>query len=514
MSAKTLMIQGTGSHVGKSILTAGLCRLFAQEGYKVAPFKAQNMALNSYVTHDGKEIARAQVIQAEACNIEPEAEMNPILLKPKADYKSQVIALGKPIDDMSAKQYHRNYRDQAWEIIKNSLDKLKQKYEIIIIEGAGSPAEINLKHHDIVNMKVAEYTGSPVLLVADIDKGGALASIVGTLRLLTPKEKRLIKGLLINKFRGDFDLFKPAIPFLEKETGKKVMGTIPYIHNIDIEEEDSIPKEVTCKSKTDIDIAIIRHPHISNFTDFDQLARENSIGLRYVDSVSKFGSPDVIILPGTKNTVSDLGHLVNGGLADLIIKKAKENTPILGICGGYQMLGQEIIDTKKLESSKGSVKGLCLLPIVTEFIGEEKITTRVKARFIQDSPLFKNMKGQQIEGYEIHIGISKHTNGAKSALVIEERNNKEDKINDGVINHNGLIFGTYIHGLFDNLNFTKAFITSLHNIKGLRTTDKQLINQNASQSKDEAYNRLAEILRKNINIQETFNIMTLGGSNK
>ncbi|MFH1505223.1 MAG: cobyric acid synthase [Candidatus Omnitrophota bacterium] len=354
MRAKTIMIQGTGSGVGKSVLTAALCRIFYQDGYKAAPFKAQNMALNSFVTLDGGEIGRAQAMQAQACCIEPMVDMNPILLKPSSDKKAQVIVRGKPLNDMSAKDYD-NYKQHLKSIVLDSFNRLSKEYEIIVIEGAGSPAEINLKERDIVNMFIAKETKSPVILVGDIDKGGVFAWLWGTLGLLSSEEKKRVKALLINKFRGDIDILKPGLDFLEQKSKRKILGVIPYFRNIQLDEEDSLYFDKFKYRGTGVKVRILYLPHISNFTDFDALGREQSIDLKYIDTNKGElidEDTDVLIIPGSKSVIEDFIYLKQAGYTKNIKELAKKKVNIIGICGGYQMLGKEIYDPCGSESSR------------------------------------------------------------------------------------------------------------------------------------------------------------------
>jgi len=358
--AKVIMIQGTGSSVGKSIMVTALCRIFYQDGFRVAPFKAQNMALNSFVTKDGGEMGRAQVVQAEACGVEPTVDMNPILIKPTSEVGAQVIVRGKPIGNMQAQEY-RNYKSKLVLVVKESFLKLAHHYELIVIEGAGSPAEINLKGDDIVNMKMAQLADCPVLLVADIDKGGALAWVVGTLELLTEEERDKIKGIIINKFRGDKEILQPGLDYLERKTKKPVLGVIPYFRDIWIEEEDAVNSEknkyYTQPTPSKINIEVLYLPHISNFTDFDPLEREEDISLRYIKMGERLGEPDLLIIPGSKNTIDDLYYLKKSGYQEEILNRLKQGTVIIGICGGYQMLSRQLYDPEHTESSKEKIGG-------------------------------------------------------------------------------------------------------------------------------------------------------------
>ena len=418
---KTLQVCGTGSGVGKSVIVSALCRIFLQDGYKVCPFKSQNMALNSFVTSDGGEIGRAQAFQAQACGIEPTIDMNPILIKPTGDKHAQVIVHGKPVANMSAIAYVRNKKRLSKSALE-SFDRLKDKYELIVLEGAGSPAEINLKAHDIVNLKMARYAKAPVILVGDIDKGGVFAWLVGTLELLEKEEREQIKALIINKFRGDVKLLKSGIDFLEKRTGIKVLGIIPYFHpsgrnSIKVSEEDSVSlgsfDANVKRSSRKLNIDVIYLPHISNFTDFDALEKEPDVRLRYVKNVDLLDRPDVIIIPGTKNTTSDLRYLKESGFAKKTqkIMKDSDSTILIGICGGFQMLGTKIRDPYKAESRQGDVDGLGILKMETVF-GKDKVLSQVKA--------VEARSGLVVSGYEIHHGKSRNIKKYAPAFNIIE----------------------------------------------------------------------------------------------
>ena len=377
---KFLMIQGTGSHVGKSVITAALCRIFANQGLRVAPFKAQNMALNSYVTAEGCEVGRSTALQAKAARTELTVEMNPILLKPTADKNAQLILNGKPYTDVTAfEQFHKNksLRTLKWDAVREALSVLSEDYDLIVMEGAGSPAEVNLREFDIVNMAVARHTGAPVLLVSDIDKGGSLASLVGTLALLPEEERAHVQGFIFNKFRGDPRLFDAAITFMKNKTGCDTLGLLPFDAKLNLMEEDALRWESHVNGDPDIDIAIIAHPYLSNFTDFDPLTLEPGLMLRFVRSVAQLGQPDAVILPGSKNTMGDLQQLKDSGLASRIENLAKAGVPIVGICGGYQMLGQQLFDPDAVESTQAVLEGLALLDVVTEFQKEKIIISFV-----------------------------------------------------------------------------------------------------------------------------------------
>jgi len=511
MKTVCVMLQGTGSHVGKSVLVAALCRIFLQDGYKVAPFKSQNMALNSYVTRDGGEMGRAQVVQAEAAGLAPSVLMNPVLLKPTGQATSQVIVLGKPVGNLSAKEYHEKYNMSVLGVVEESLNKLKSEFEVIVIEGAGSPAEVNLQATEIVNMRIARMADCPVLLVADIDKGGALASVVGTLELLDPADRARVAGVIINKFRGDVRLFQPAVDFLEAKTGIPVLGIVPYFQGFRIQEEDTIPEDTLKASReaveTKIDIVVIHLPHISNFTDFDPLEDEPDVQLRYVGKGNKLGSPDMIIIPGSKNTIHDLVYLEKTGLAARILEQEKRGIPIIGICGGYQILGRELHDPLHTESDIDSIKGLGLLNTSTTF-EPEKITTQVQAEITGGGPLFKGVQGQLVAGYEIHMGRSELGEGTEPAFRIYERSTKQVDVLDGAVRLDGRVFGTYIHGIFDNDTFRRHIIDQIREHKGWAPlVASDLLTVYEQREKD--FNKLADVVRTSLDMDRLYEIMDL-----
>ena len=506
--ATCIMMQGTSSHVGKSILVTALCRIFYQDGRQVVPFKAQNMALNSYVTRDGREMGRAQVAQAEAAGLEPVVEMNPVLLKPTGNSCSQVVLMGKPVGNMSAREYHKGYSVKLFEEVKAALKILQEEYDTIVIEGAGSPAEVNLHDNDIVNMRVARYLKAPVLLIADIDRGGALASLVGTLELLTEEERDLVKGLIINKFRGDVSLLQPAVDFLEEKTGKPVLGVVPHIENIGIDDEDSVSLEEkqADKKERDIHIAVVRTPKISNFTDFDCLAGESDVSLYYVTDVNSLGSPDLIMLPGSKNTTEDLLYLRDSGLEAAIQKAVTSGTPLIGICGGYQMLGREIRDPHHTESQYDRVKGMGFLEMATEF-STEKLTSQVEANCHSWSFLGADISAAGLKGYEIHMGETSFV-GVDDfhPLTITRRAGKACQVQEGTGRRDGLVFGTYIHGIFDHDGFRRMVINALRRKKGL----KPLANtRNVYAEKQRSYDKLADIVRRSLDMDKLRSIMGL-----
>ena len=502
--AKKIMFQGTSSNVGKSILCTALCRILYRMGYKTVPFKAQNMALNSYVTKWGDEIGRAQVAQAEAAGIDPIVQMNPVLLKPTGNQSSQVVLMGKPVGVYSAKEYHTHYSLTALDKIKESIAFLDENFEMIVIEGAGSPAEVNLKANDIVNMRIAKMTQAPVFLIADIDRGGAIASIVGTLELLEPEERDLIKGIVINKFRGDIKLLEPALTFIEEKTGKKVVGVIPAIENLDIDEEDSVALENKKNvGSKDIQIAVIQTPKISNFTDFDALNYEPDVSVRFVGPGDIIGTPDLIILPGSKNTLADLTYLKNSGLADEIKDLAEKGTPVIGICGGNQMLGTAIYDPHHMEGDIEESEGLGLVNSTTT-MKNQKTTHQVT--FDVENLHFLNgtFSGSELVGYEIHMGDTKpNDNTVKRCFTITKRSETPITVVDGFIDGRHQVMGTYIHGVFDNDEFRRFIINQLRLRKGLEETPVVF---HYFEHKNKAYNRLADIVEEHLDMDY---IMTL-----
>lgn len=474
-----IMFQGTSSHVGKSILTAALCRIFFRDGRHVAPFKAQNMALNSFVTDDGLEMGRAQVAQAEAANLSPRVEMNPVLLKPTGNQSSQVIINGRAVGVMSAAEYHRGYSLTAFEAVKAALKKLSAEFDTIVIEGAGSPAEVNLKANDIVNMRVAKFLNAPVILVADIDRGGALASLVGTLELLDDDERDLVRGLVINKFRGDVNLLLPAVDFLERKTSKPVLGIVPFIDRLGIDDEDSVALDEKISGDGEISVAVVRLGKLSNFTDFDSLAGEPDVKLFYATSPAELDA-DIIILPGSKNTSEDLIWLRENHFAEKILERHADGAAIVGICGGFQMLGEKIFDPLKIESAHAELDGLKLLPIETTFAAE-KFTRQIFLPAVDLNFLGERIVSENLRGYEIHAGIS----GEK--LLSREN-----------------VFGTYVHGIFDNDDFRRKFLNAVRRKKNLPPLNST---RNVRAEKQKNYERLARIVRNNLNMNLLEKIM-------
>ena len=500
MPARTLMVQGTASSVGKSVLVSALCRIFRQDGWRVAPFKSQNMSLNSYVTREGHEMGRAQVVQAEAAGVEPTVDMNPILLKPEADNRSQVVLGGRPL---AAREYY-SLKDRLWSVITKSLDRLTADYDLVVIEGAGSPAEINLKDMDLVNMRVARHCGAPVLLIGDIDRGGVFASLVGTLELLEPEERALVRAIVINRFRGDLSLLEPGLQWLEQRTGVPVAGVIPYYHNIYIAEEDSVSLERRRRMKLQdgyvLDIAVIGLPHISNFDDFDPFERDEGVCLRYVEAHDLLGQPDLIILPGTKSTVSDLLQLKSVGLADEVVARARSGTPVIGICGGLQMLGELILDPDRVESREPQVSGLGLLPIETTF-SPSKTTHQVRGRVVRAEGLLGKAYGLPLEGYEIHMGQTIGTD-ISAPFRIDERSGRACSEADGYMASSGNVFGTYVHGLFHNDALRRAVLEELAARKGT-----ELSSAGEVFSRDDQYDRLAALVRSSLDMDLVYRIL-------
>lgn len=498
--AKPIMIQGTMSSAGKSFLCTGLCRFFKQEGFRVAPFKSQNMALNSFITKEGLEMGRAQVTQAEAAGAEPSVYMNPVLLKPTTDMGSQVIVNGEVIGNMPAAEYYR-YKKGLKPKITEAYETLSKQYDIIVIEGAGSPAEINLKADDIVNMGMAELADAPVLLVGDIDRGGVFASLYGTIALLEPKEQDRIKGVIINKFRGDLEILKPGLAMLEDKIHKPVAGVVPYLP-LDIEEEDSLTERFYKKAIAEgrLDIAVIRLPKISNFTDFHVLEQRPDCNVRYIYTGQELGRPDLLILPGTKNTMGDLAAIRQNGIEAAMKRLASEGVPVLGICGGYQMLGETIEDPDAVEQG-GKMQGMGLLPIATVF-GQKKERTRVCGVIENGDGPFAALNGAELEGYEIHMGKTVCLDDKKSLAKIKAG----DRIYyDGL--SVGNIMGSYIHGFFDSQSVTEALLGMLCRQKGIEANG--LCHINYQQYKESQYDALADALRESLDMDFIYRIMKL-----
>jgi cobyric acid synthase CobQ len=480
------------------VITAGLCRVFLQDGRLVAPFKSQNMALNSFVTRDGREMGRAQAVQAQACRLAPDVNMNPVLIKPSSDCIAQVVVMGKPAFNLPADKF-LSYKERVEDDIRRAYAALAGAYDIIVIEGAGSPAEINLREGDIVNMAMAEIADAPVLLVGDIDKGGVFASFVGTLELLSPSERRRIKGFIINKFRGSRSLLQPAIDFLEQKTGRPTLGVVPYFTDIRIPEEDSLASKAVLSStgRADaIDITIAFLPHVSNFTDFDPFESEPDVNLRYQRPGEPIGETDALILPGTKSTIDDLAYLRENGCDNQIMSRARDGrTTVIGICGGYQMMGTKMLDPDGVESGTAEIRGLGLLDVVTTFLAEKKLC-QAEATHIDS--------GLAVRGYEIHMGVTERAPGCRPAFSIAKRRSEGDwPPEDGAIAPEGDIWGTYLHGVFDDDVFRRRFIDSIRAKKGL----EPLGEVQSRYDVDAEYDKLAALLRENLNMEGIYRLL-------
>ena len=489
-TAKHLLILGTASHVGKSAVVTAICNILSKD-YKVAPFKAQNMSLNSWITKDGKEIGIAQAIQAKSAGVEPTADMNPVLLKPKGDRMSQVIILGEPYADKTAGEYYDSI-EMMHDILRGSLERLGSEYDVIVMEGAGGAAEINLYERDIVNIGTARLTDAPIILVGDIERGGVFASLYGTIELLPADVRANVRGFIINKFRGDPAILGSGLQEIEERTGIPVLGVLPYF-DIKIPSEDSVSIGDKSKSKSksdsgkdsdDVEIAVIHFPRISNFTDFEPL--ENVAHVRYVELGGELGEPDAIILPGTKNTISDLNDFKQSGM-DARIKELHGKVPIIGICGGYQMLGKTIIDSGIEGGKPAQFEGLGLLDVATTFDTYEKTTVQVTKTVTGSGAIFESIKGEAISGYEIHMGSTE-----SCAPVFGD---------DGCVDESGLVIGTYLHGLFENENVRHALLSHLHERKGI-----EYVPQVAASELD-AYEELADVVRKNVDMKRVCEII-------
>lgn len=511
MTAHSIMVLGTGSHVGKSIITAGIGRILADEGYRVAPFKAQNMSLNSAVTPDGLEIGRAQALQAEACRVPSAAEMNPILIKPRTDTSSQIVVLGRVWTQATASEYHTKLVEELFPVVVESYAKLASIHDVVVLEGAGSPAEINLREHDIVNMRMARVAAASCLLVGDIDRGGVFASLVGTVELLEPWERELVKGFIINKFRGDQALLQPGIEMIERRLGLPCVGVVHYLQNIGLEEEDSVavpdrrtaqrvwqlPKDSNSPERP-LRVGVIAVPHMSNFTDFDALASEPSISLAFLDRADDIPRADFIILPGSKQTLDDLHWLRQNGFFQRLKEHHAKNGGILGICGGLQMLGTKIDDPQGIENDGAAVeeKGLDLLPIETT-LRTVKTTRPVRGSICADSFRGQPWPSSGFQGYEIHMGETQYLPGAHPLAKLADSRGESEWL-DGVISSDGKVFGTYVHGIFDTDEWRHDLINLLRTSAGLSAAKE---NSFVSGERDARLNRLADHLRKSLNVE-------------
>lgn len=501
MGAKSIMVVGTMSSAGKSFLTAGLCRIFHQDGWKTVPFKSQNMALNSYITKDGFEMGRAQVMQAEAAGVEPDVRMNPILLKPTSECGSQVIVNGEVYGTMWAVEYYQKKQALIPHIL-TAYDALAKENDIIVLEGAGSPAEINLKDVDIVNMGMAKLSDSPVILVGDIDRGGVFASVYGTIALLSPDERQRIKGIVINKFRGDVEILKSGLTMLEELTGVPVLGVVPYVP-LDLDDEDSLSERLTKRTVTEnavVDIAVIRFPRIANFTDFDVFAQISGVSVRYVTRRQELLEPDIIILPGTKSTMADLRWMRQNGLEAAILKRQQKGSLIFGICGGFQMLGKTIADPEQVEDG-GTLRGMALLETETVFLPQKR-RTRVSGTISALSGVLESLSGCSVSGYEIHMG--KTTGQAVPFVVLE---NGET---DGDCSADGTVFGTYLHGIFDTPAFAEKLVKAVMQNKGI--SPETLPHFDRQAYRESQYDLLAETVRNSLDMAQIYQIVQTWGA--
>ena len=504
MRGSVLMIQGTMSSAGKSLMVAALCRIFRQDGLRIAPFKAQNMALNSFATRDGYEVGRAQAMQADAAGVDVVVEMNPVLIKPEADAFAQIVVMGKPWARLPAGEYMRR-RIELWSIVTSALDSLRTQYDVVVIEGAGSPAELNLRRGDLVNMAIAVYADAPVLLVGDIDRGGIFAQLIGTHMLLEDNERTLVKGFIVNKFRGEPRLFEDGVAILQERSGVPVLGVMPFVRDLRIADEDSVAlDEISTphpphNTERSIDIVVLRVPNLSNFDDFDPLRAESDVAIRFVDRVQDLGQPDLIILPGSKTTIGDLEFLRARGLADRVIEFARIGTPILGICGGYQMLGAKICDPFHVESSHLETRGLGLLPVMTTFEADKQ-TTRSRGNIVANRGLFAETRGLDIVGYEIHMGRT----SVDGEALIQVTGRGDAAVNDldGASDARGWIGGTYFHGLFDNDSLRHALLRNLAARKNSSRTSGARFDRNVE------YDRLAQVARMHLKMDAIYGLLS------
>lgn len=500
--AKSLMVLGTMSSAGKSFITAGLCRIFRQDGWKTVPFKSQNMALNSYITQDGKEMGRAQVMQAEAAGVQPDARMNPILLKPTSDSGSQVIVNGEIYGTMRAQEYYTKKQELVPHILC-AYRSLAEENDIIVLEGAGSPAEINLKSVDIVNLGMAELSDSPAILVGDIDRGGVFAALYGTIMLLDEAERRRIRGVVINKFRGDVEILKPGLKMLEDLTGIPVLGVVPYLP-LELDDEDSLSERLMQKKADEsalLDVAVIRLPRISNFTDFEALEQVDGVSVRYVPKRSELGMPDVILLPGTKSTMADLRWLRQSGLEAAILKCHEKGIFLMGICGGFQMLGQTLSDPEHAEDG-GTLRGMGLLETETVF-RSQKQRSQTAGVISGVSGMLESLSGCPVTGYEIHMGETVCTGNGVPFVHLQ------DGRADGCVSADGTVCGTYLHGIFDAPEFSAKLVQLLLEKKGISGTAVPQLDFAAR--KEQEYDKLADLLRKNLDMEQIYAILEQWG---
>lgn len=489
---KAMMVVGTTSHAGKSLLVTAICRILSRRGWRVAPFKGQNMALNAYVTANGAEIGYAQAVQSWAAGVLPQAEMNPVLLKPQGDTTSQVIIKGRPVGKTTAADYYEKYFNTGWQAVQESLARLSQDFDLLVCEGAGSPAEINLKHRDLANMRIAKTLNAPTILVADIDRGGVFAHIVGTLELLDPDERALIKGIVINKFRGQKSILQPGIDWLEERTGIPVIGVVPWLDSsLPAEDSLSLMDRPVVKQNAELNIAVIRLPRISNFTDFDPLEAEPSVNVRYLGPKDNLGHPDAVLLPGTKTAIADLLILQRTGMAEAIQNYAAAGGTVLGICGGFQLMGQMLADPEGLEGQEGRFRGLSILPLRT-VITQNKVARQrsVSSKFPQE--------GLPVNGYEIHHG--------RTQLVVTPEGNEAgpqfqpifDDRSLGIVDETQSLWGTYLHGIFDNGPWRRAWLNRLRQQRGLKSLPTGIANHR--ERRDTMLNDLANTVEQYIDL--------------
>ena len=496
MRGKSLMIQGTASSVGKSVLCAALLRIFRQDGLRVAPFKAQNMALNSFVTRDGREMGRAQVTQAQAAGVEPDVSMNPVLLKPTGDRRSQVIVDGRAVGSMTAMEYHK-YKPELRQRIKATYDELESKYDLVVIEGAGSPAEINLREGDIVNMSMAKAADAPVILVGDINLGGVFASLLGTVMLLADEERERVKGVIINKFRGDVKILEPGLKMLEDMIHVPVVGVVPWM-DVELEDEDSVTERFNRAAvKGDIDVAVVRLKHISNFTDFQALSLQPGVSVRYADRAGELDKADIIILPGTKNTIEDLIELRNSGMDAAIIHHARKGGLVIGVCGGYQMLGNALIDDLHTESEVPEAAGLGLLDMNVMFEAQ-KLTRQSRGEVLANQGWLKPLNGTLLDGYEIHAG--RNTFGADAVPWL-----RIDGKVDGVMNRDGNVMGCYLHGLFDDGAFFACLASRVRAQKGESSALQKPLTMDEFRERE--FDRIAQTVRASLDMEKIYQII-------
>ncbi len=509
--ASCIMIQGTSSHAGKSVMVAALCRILRRDGFRVAPFKAQNMSLNSWVTPQGGEIGRAQALQAQAAGIEPHTDMNPILLKPAGDARSQLVLEGKPVGHFRADEYYR-LREELFPRVLAALERLRRRYQVVIIEGAGSPAEINLMDQDMANMAVAQEVGAPVLLVADIDRGGVFASVVGTLELLPMGQRDLIRGVVINRFRGDLRLLRSGLEMLRSRTGVPVVGVVPYLPWLELDEEDSVSLEEKAVSARErarsepgaVTVAVVRLPRLSNATDFQPLEAERGLRVLYAHRPKDLEKADAVILPGTKSTSDDLRFLRETGLDRAVMEAALRGKPVIGICGGYQMLGFAVRDPLAVESGEREVEGLGLLPLVTE-MEREKILFRVKAAAREPVPcLGLDESTPPFSAYEIHKGRS--VVFGRSPLLILDRGGRKAMQQEGAQRGDVPVFGCYLHGLFDDAHVRRGFLRALRGARGFEVDGAAV---SWSERREEVLDRLAEAVRSAVDMGYVYRLLDL-----